>query len=274
MDSCLRRFVLLVSLPSASVGISQEQPTGKEVQEAFAKAARDYKIVKEGSEQPLDLHKIPVLKWGNAERLNEQGVVFVWLDEGLPLAIGSFFTYEYQGLRAKHELHSLAQARLSTTFRDQLAWTPNQPGVTWHRLTDVREPSKSKGVRLTQMKQIAGSFEVELLNPDGDRRKLRLLRTPLFRFASPEKRVTDGAILSYAVGTDPEALLIVRAKGDVWEYAFARCHYWELQAKRNDKLVWKVALELGMERNKLGQKTEMSKVYNSFHPEQDNLFRP
>jgi hypothetical protein len=49
--------------------------------------------------------------------------------------------------------------------------------------------------------------------------------------------------------------------------------YWELEAKRKVKVVWKVALELGMERNKLGNKLEMSKVYNSFHPEQDNLFR-
>ena len=264
---------LLLLLP-ASAGSRAEEPGATEIQEAFAKAAGDYVILREGSERPLKLHETPVLKWSNPARSDEQGLVFVWQDDGLPLAIGSFFTFNYRGLRAKHEFHSLTDLPLSATFRGKAAWAPNKAGVTWKVLEDVGAPSRSKSLRLTQMKDIAGRFDVQLINPDGDQRKLRLLRTPLHRFSAPSNGVADGAIFAYTIATDPEALVIVRAKGDRWEYAFARFHYWQLAARLKEELVWSVALDLGLETNRLGDEPHMNKVFSSFYPEADHLFRP
>ena len=267
-------FVILISFFPPDLGLGDERPTAKEVQQGLAKAAGDYVILRAGSPTRLELNETPVLKWTNPERSEQQGVVFVWHEDGLPLAIGSFFTFEYRGLRVKHEFHSLSDSPLSAAYRQKNAWSPKKPGVSWTAATEHGAPHRSKVFRLTQMKQIAGSFEVTLIDPSGDRRKLRLLRTPLLRFESPSHNVVDGAIFSYTVATDPEAMLLVRSNGDHWEYAFARFHYWQLEARRNGTLDWSAPLDQGLERNRLGDQSHVAKEFISFYPEVDYLFRP
>jgi hypothetical protein len=108
------------------------------------------------------------------------------------------------------------------------------------------------------MRALAADFSAVLIdrrrNPDGERQALRLLMNPVFRYASPERNVADGAIFAFVVGTDAEVLLLLEARGEPneyrWQYALARLNRDELAASFKEQEVWRVERGTYGERNK------------------------
>jgi hypothetical protein len=74
---------------------------------------------------------------------------------------------------------------------------------------------------------------------------LRLTPAPLYRFASTNPEVLDGAIFSYLwdTGTDPEFLLVLEARktsdGFRWYFAPARFTYREVWLTYENREVWR-----------------------------------
>ena len=113
-------------------------------------------------------------------------------------------------------------------------------------MPDAAAVADSPARRLRQMRDLAAGFSVVLIdrrgNAEGERQNLRLLTNPIYRYASPDRGVTDGALFAFVVGTDPEALLVVEARGeehDTWQYALARLNRDELAAYRQEREVWR-----------------------------------
>ena len=271
-------FAIAMVLPSLTW--AQESESEK-YHQAFQQWARDYQIATP-SGRSLELREEPLLKWTNPVRNSENGTTFVWMDAGNPLAIGSFFTFFYNEVRGRHEFHSLSQESLRAEFRDQLAWEPKEPGVKWAAISTAPPAAKSKPRRLLQMKRLAQEFKVRILPPPGQGKTadsdLRLLSQPLLRFESEKYGIIDGAIFSYVIATDPEALLLIRNRnsddGAVWEYAFARFHYWALRASHQDQVVWDAEQDLSLIPNYLGDAAKINDRFTTFYPEKDRLFRP
>jgi hypothetical protein len=109
-----------------------------------------------------------------------------------------------------------------------------------------------------------------LIDPRETSTELRLVPRPLFEYSAPGTGVTDGAIFSYVIATDPEAILLVEAfdeKGKTgFRYAFARFHFWKLSATLGDKVVWEAEHDQSMLNNPFARPETMKKVYNSFLP--------
>jgi len=237
----------------------------------FFDDARGYVITSEAGAVTLSLREKSLLNWTNPQRLQERGGIYVWLDRGRPLVIGSFFTYVHQEkVFKKHEFHSLADGPLSAAYAGQAAWTPLEAGVNWQDFKDAPRPGSSHVNRLLQMRQLARRFRAELTSPEGDRNELRFAPRPLLEYASPSAGIIDGAILTYVVATDPEVLLLIEAvespgEAPRYRYAFARFHYWDVAVYEGDKRLWSAPLDKAHELNSLGDAENMSKVYNSFH---------
>jgi hypothetical protein len=258
---------------------AQEKQPGKEIDEKtelveFLDDAKHYTIRTVKLDAALKLREPPVLNFTNPERNQECGSVFVWLDaDGRPAVMGQFFRYSAQrGRVKKHALHSLVQGELEAKFNDKIAWTPDTPGVEWKAFPDAPAPAANQKARLAQMKLLAQRVQVKLINPrEKDKPiELRRLDSPLFEYSAPKAGVTTGAIISYVVATDPEAILLIESfdeKGKTgFRYAFARFHYWALTAKLGDKTVWDVELDLTMQNNTIGRSDTMKRIYNSFVP--------
>jgi hypothetical protein len=105
--------------------------------------------------------------------------------------------------------------------------------------------SEGAASRLRQMKSIANGFECEMTGwrlDKSDRQPLRLLTKELYRYQPKTNDILDGAVFAYAMGTDPEMLLLVEARQvkeqRVWEYAFVPQTSGGLMAKWNGKTVW------------------------------------
>jgi len=236
----------LVLLPTAAE-TQQPNPPDSERKadlDAFLADAQAYAITLR-TEPPVDLDLVPqpVMNWN--------GSAFVWVSNGRPEAIGTFWKGRNNRTgqaRWQHAFHSLSEHPITARFDGQLIWSPKEAGLQFRAATGSEPPADKPRQRLAQMRELARDFSVTGIYPryESPRRTLRLLSQPIYRYASPPA-VADGAIFVYSadvVTTDPDALLIVEARpsdGQLrWEYAFARCHYIELTGYYRDKEVWKV----------------------------------
>jgi hypothetical protein len=216
----------------------------------YTKEAADYTIAVESDpKKALELKKEPVFEWSNPVREGvQQGVVFVWLRDGRPAALGCFFSEHegrHKGRKVMHEFHALDPEKLIVT-RPKGAlneWKP-EAGLARKELTDAPAPADTAAGRLLQMKKLAAEFTGYETDGDGKKLELRLLPTPLFRYPTGKTGVVDGALFAMVstAGTDPEVLLLIEvreANGKLkWEYALGRYSDRSLYVQRNEKEVW------------------------------------
>ncbi len=238
----------------------------------FTQAAREYDLkLQDRAKSPLTLMPQPIMKWSNPARTNEDGAVFLWLKDGRPEVIGSLFTYKIDRVRTKHEFQSLATGPLKGIYRGAEAWNAPAAGVVFAPVPGAPEPAESSRQRLVQLKALAREFTAKLTDKDQQATELRLLPQPLHHYEPASGDVRDGAIFSFAIGTDPEALLLLemRRAGDVWrwEYAFARFHYDAITAWHQGKQVYHVERDGTQLTTNLGDPASRDKIYVTYHVE-------
>jgi hypothetical protein len=215
----------------------------------YVREASAYSMAVESAPmQELEFKKEPVFDWSNPVRQGrQQGVVFLWLRDGRPAALGCIFSQpdaKLPGRQIIHEFHALdAEKLLVTRPGESNQWKP-QAGLARKELPDAAAPAATPGARLLQMRRLAREFTGHSLSQEGQRWDLRLLPAPLYRYPSARTGVVDGALFTLVstAGTDPEVLLLVEAREEDgktrWEYACCRFSDRDLHVQRKDKEVW------------------------------------
>jgi hypothetical protein len=218
----------------------------------YVKEASEYSIAVETgpkTKKELELKKEPIFEWSNPTREGlQQGVIFLWLRDGRPAALGSIFSQSHNkpvGRQIIHEMHALDPEKLivSPRLKALNEWKP-QAGLARKELDNAPLPAATAPARLLQMRKLAQEFSGYETDDEGKRWDLRLLPAPLFRYPEAKSGVIDGAIFTLVstAGTDPEVLLLIEAReegGKVrWEYACGRFSDRSLYVQRYDKEVW------------------------------------
>src|SRR5262245_9736474 len=201
---------------------------------AYVKEASEYTMAVESApRQVLEFKKEPVFEWSNPVRSGlQQGVVFLWLRDGRPAALGCVFSEpegRLKGRKVIHEFHALDPEKLVVSPRPGAMneWKP-QAGLTRKELPDAGTPADTPAARLLQMRRLAQEFSGDSTDDKGKHWDLRLLPAPLYRYPEAKTGVVDGALFTLVseAGTDPEVLLLVEARqagGKLrWEYAVGR----------------------------------------------------
>ena len=248
--------------------------SGAAIEAVRAEAAEYVVHLESRAGEKLTVVKEPVLRWSNPARTGEDGAVFVWTLGGRPEMIGTIFTYRLnEKINRKHEYHSLATEPLSAEFRGKTVWAPKKAGLSFAPIEDAPAPAATARLRLTQMRALARDFSASLKDGDGESYQLRLLTQPLYRYEPKDRGVLDGAIFSLAVGTDPEALLLIEAREAKdavrWEYAIARFHYVEIKASYKDREVFRAAALPKIDNLDLGSTEYQGSVYATYHVERN-----
>lgn len=196
------------------------------------------------SDTKLKLQPEPVLRWLLQLDRRFYSDVYVWTHEGRPEVVAAI-TNVYGARRAMEtEIHSLSTGLPLMSHDGNVVWEPERPGVELKAIPGATKPEATAAARLRQMRTLAAQFSV--IAQYGDmKEQLRLLTTPLYRYASEKQGVTDGALFAFARGTDPEAFLMIEARrrdGSVeWQYALARfVGHASLRALHDDHEVWQV----------------------------------
>jgi hypothetical protein len=236
---------LLLMLPAAD----PDDSLAKKMLPIYVKEASEYSMaVETAPKQALELKQEPVFEWSNPVRSGlQQGVVFLWLRDGRPAALGSIFSQpdgKLPGRRVIHEFHALDPDKLLVSRPNALnEWKP-QAGLERKELSDADPPAAATGARLVQMRRIAQEFTGHEIDTEDKRWDLRLLPAPLYRYPEAKAGVIDGALFTLVsnAGTDPEVLLLIEAReadGKLrWEYACGRFSDRSLYVQRKDKEVW------------------------------------
>src|SRR5262245_25576361 len=244
-----RLYMMLFFSLLLSVGADPDDGLAKKMLPIYQKEAEAYSLVVESApKKALELKKEPVFEWLNPIRDGvQQGVIFMWLREGRPAAVGCIFSqphWQKPGRKVLHELHTLAPEKLVVTRDAHNQWKP-EAGLARKELAGAAAPAETPVARLIQMKKLAQEFAgYEIDGQEKKRLELRLLPTPLYRYPVGKNGVIDGAIFALLsdAGTDPEVLLLIEAResdGKVnWEYVCARFSDRELHVQRKDNEVF------------------------------------
>ncbi len=215
----------------------------------YAKEASEYSLAVEAApKQKLELKKEPIFEWTNPSRSTlQQGVIFLWLRDGRPAAIGCIFSQkdpELPGRRVIHELHALDRDKLRVSRSNALnEWKP-QSGLERKEILDAGTPATTPGARLVQMRRLAQEFTGYETDSEGKRWDLRLVPSPLYRYPAAQSGVVDGALFTFLSneGTDPEVWLVIEARKEGnktrWEYACCRFSNRDLYVQHKKKEVW------------------------------------
>jgi hypothetical protein len=221
----------------------------KQMLPVYVKEISEYSMAVESApKKELELTKEPIFEWSNPVRQGlQQGVVFLWLRDGRPAALGCIFSEpegRLKGRKVTHEFHALDTEKLLVSRPNALnEWKP-QAGLERKELPDSGAPAATAGARLVQMRRLAQEFTGHEVDGDGKRWELRLLPAPLYRYPAAKTGVVDGALFTLVsnAGTDPEVLLLIEAKeadGKLrWEYACGRFSDRSLYVQRKDKEIW------------------------------------
>ena len=92
------------------------------------------------------------------------------------------------------------------------------------------------------MRDLAAGFAVADDFREKGWQALRPMPKPFARYGKPGSPLIDGAVFCFALGTDPEAYLMLEARagkgGPGWQYAFAPQTSYALKASWKGQEVW------------------------------------
>src|SRR5262245_63384089 len=190
--------MVILGLALLAVAADPDEGLAQKMLPIYVKEVSEYTMAVESAQkQALELKKEPVFEWSNPVRSGlQQGVVFLWLRDGRPAALGSIFSQpdaKLPGRRVIHEFHALDAEKLLVSRPDALnEWKP-QAGLARKELPDAGAPAETAGARLVQMRRLAQEFTGHETDRDGKRWDLRLLPSPLYRYPAAKAGVIDGA---------------------------------------------------------------------------------
>lgn len=195
-------------------------------------------------EEPLATLEEPLVRWTNPIRNSfSDGALFLWLEGKRPVAVA---TISIRGNGSVWlESASLSPGALRCLCRHSPFWTPKSASAAEQRLMDAPIPAATAAGRLAQMRRLSEQFSIRMEPMDEQPTQLRLLPQPIYRYEDNAAGVVDGAVFSFAEGTDPEALLMLEAVRKpnaeaYWQYSLAKMTSRPIVARRHDEVVWSV----------------------------------
>jgi hypothetical protein len=250
-------FLGLASLLSLALGfadpIRADEPADGEARAAEVLAiareeAKTYTFRPEGpgEAEAFALHPEPVLQWSNPIAGALYGNVYLWTAHGRPEVVASIHKWYSPQRLLEHEFLSLSLGTFVGERNGVPVWNPGRPGVELKPLPDAPVPAGTPAQRLRQMRDLSKEFAARQTNRNGIDRDLRLLTQPLYRYESEktEGDLIDGALFTFALGTDPQAMLVLEARrvdgAPLWQYSLVRMNSVHLRATYRKREVWNV----------------------------------
>lgn len=256
MTTGVRRFARLtaflssVGLLSHTVRAEDAAPTvSPAIKEAMEHVARfELSLAPSGpDERPgkrLSVCSRPLLTFGDPARANEAGTLWIWSDGGRPFAAMELYRESAENSPWVHAwtLTSPLLVAMKTARGD--AWAPTQADFAVQGFPEHPAVAAQPAARLRQMKDMARRLAGhEFWDPDNSRFELRLLETPVHRYADEDHQILDGALFVFAHGTNPEVLLLLEAVGSEghdarWQASFSRLGSAELHIELGERKLW------------------------------------
>ncbi|MCX7418891.1 MAG: hypothetical protein NT013_05060 [Planctomycetia bacterium] len=241
-----RMSLIAADDPAGDTGTAERQALLKEMRSAAAAAI---KVTEKAGEQlrPAKLVEEPIFRYSDEQRLIRDATMWIWTIEGRPVSVMKLERYSFPDPK-RHWLFNVGSAPpnlFTVTWPFDREFESKKPGLAFQPLKDGAELAVTKAARLIQLKQLSRRFTSTMTGGSADDAKteMRLLPTPLFRYASPADHIADGALFGLsATGTNPDAMVAIQWRGDGkearWEFGVTGMTNGGLQVRLDDKPVW------------------------------------
>src|SRR5262249_16936974 len=157
----------------------------------------------------------PVMKYTDVPRQIEMATLWVWQDDGRPVALGKVEVYQRRdGPKWLYCFASASTGLVDSKWPDGRRFEARKPGIEWTKL-DGPAPQETAAGRLRQMKELFQRFSAtardDVLKTSDE---LRPLARPLHEYSSPKQGVVQGILCGFtANGTNPDVLISLEAVG-------------------------------------------------------------
>jgi hypothetical protein len=158
------------------------------------------------------LHPGPLMKYTDVPRKIEMATLWVWQDEGRPVALGKVEAYQKEGSKWFYCFASASTGLVDGKWPDGHHFQAPKPGIKWAALNGPA-PQETAAGRLRQMKELFRRFSAterdDVLKMTDE---LRPLARPLHEYSSPKQGVVQGALCGFtANGTNPDVIVALEA---------------------------------------------------------------
>jgi hypothetical protein len=153
------------------------------------------------------------MKYTDVPRQIEMATLWVWQDDGYPVALGKVEAYERKvGPRWLYCFASLSTGLVDGKWPDGHRFQARRPGIAWAAL-DGPVPQETAAGRLRQMKELfrrfSGTIRDDVLKTAEE---LRPLARPLHEYSAPGQSVAQGVLCGLtAHGTNPDVIVALEA---------------------------------------------------------------
>ena len=173
------------------------------------------------------LHLEPLMKYTDVPRRIEMATLWVWQEDGRPVALGKVEAYERkEGTKWLYCFASTSTGLVEGKWPDGRRFQARKAGVEWATIKGP-VPQETQAGRLRQMKELFQRFTAttrdDLLKTSDD---LRPLVRPLHEYSSPKQGAVQGILCGFtANGTNPDVIVALEAVADdkgaakSWRYA-------------------------------------------------------
>lgn len=225
----------------------EEAPTERSVQrlQVMTERAKDVRIeIVDGDKvRAPDLVERPCLRYSDEERAIADATLWIWADEGRPVAIQKMECGAFNGNPVWTVcFSSLTPDTLDVKWpRTSHGFKTTTPGCEFRPLPDAPRPADQEKLVLAQMRQQARRFGMSL-GFGGGPSVARLLPRPVYEYSSPKHGIAHGAIFGYAsYGTNPDGYILIELRdtenGQEWVYGCVRMTHYGLVATLDEQPV-------------------------------------
>jgi hypothetical protein len=159
------------------------------------------------------LHPHPLMKYTDVPRQIEMATLWVWQDEGRPVALGKVEAYRRKGgPKWLYCFASLSTGLVDGQWPDGRRFRARKAGIEWAAL-DGPVPQETAVGRRRQMKELFRRFSATARDDVlGTSDELRPLARPLHEYSSPRQGVIQGLLCGFAAnGTNPDVIVALEA---------------------------------------------------------------
>src|SRR5262245_55848401 len=150
----------------------------------------------------------PLMKYTDGPRQIEMATLWVWQDEGRPVALGKVEAYQRkEGVKWMYCFASTSTGLVEGKWPHGRRFQASKPGVEWATI-DGPAPQETAAGRLRQAKELFQRFSAttrdDVLKMSEE---LRPLARPLHEYSSPKHGVIQGVLCGFAAnGTNPDVV--------------------------------------------------------------------
>jgi hypothetical protein len=254
MTLLARAALVAAALCWKSSALVAETPTvvREAMLEQMRSLAQETRISIVGSNDPAELVNSPVFRYDDQPRRFIDATMWVWTDQGRPMAFQKIEAVEYGDPAAPASswqicFTSTSPDLLVVQWPEKRTFRSAEPGIAFAPLAAAPVVAEGNVQRKRQARDLARKFTGRIVtSPKANiTQQMRLLTTPIFEYLDPQTKEFRGAVFGLSTnGTNPDVLLVLEVRGDkdrqAWHFAPARMTCCEVTVALADTKVWQV----------------------------------